>query len=90
MLQAVACAHESIAVMSPYFLPDEALITALVLAAMRGVEIDIVIPEKSNHALVDWGTRANVGPLLTEGNASGRARHRFTTPRSWSSISSGV
>jgi cardiolipin synthase A/B len=31
------------------------------------VEIDIVIPEKSNHALVDWGTRANVGPLLTEG-----------------------
>jgi cardiolipin synthase A/B len=67
VLQAVACAHESIAVMSPYFLPDEALITALVLAAMRGVEIDIVIPEKSNHALVDWGTRANVGPLLTEG-----------------------
>jgi cardiolipin synthase A/B len=66
VLQAVACAHESIAVMSPYFLPDEALITALVLAAMRGVEIDIVIPEKSNHALVDWGTRANVGPLLTE------------------------
>jgi cardiolipin synthase A/B len=67
VLQAVACAHESIAVMSPYFLPDQALITALVLAAMRGVEIDIVIPEKSNHALVDWGTRANVGPLLTEG-----------------------
>jgi cardiolipin synthase A/B len=67
VLQAVACAHESIAVMTPYFLPDQALITALVLAAMRGVEIDIVIPERSNHVLVDWGTRANIGPLLAEG-----------------------
>jgi cardiolipin synthase A/B len=54
-------------VMTPYFLPDQALITALVLAAMRGVEIDIVIPERSNHVLVDWGTRANIGPLLAEG-----------------------
>jgi len=67
VLQAIACARDSIAVMTPYFLPDERLITALAMAAMRGVAVDVVVPEKSNHVLVDWATRANVGPLLSHG-----------------------
>jgi len=67
VLQAIACARRSVAAMTPYFLPDERLLTALAVAAMRGVAVDIVIPGKSNHPLVDWGTRANVGPLLAEG-----------------------
>lgn len=67
VLQAIACARESVAVMTPYFLPDERLITALTLAAMRGVAVDLVIPGKSDHTLVDWATRANIDPLLEEG-----------------------
>jgi len=67
VLQAVACARESIAVMTPYFLPDERLTTALALAAMRGVAVDVVIPERSDHIVVDWATRANIGPLLDDG-----------------------
>ena len=67
VLQAVSCARTHIAIMTPYFLPDERLVTALSLAAMRGVAVEIVIPEKSNHRLVDWGTRANSRPLLSEG-----------------------
>ena len=67
VLQAVACARESIAVMTPYFLPDERLTTALALAAMRGVAVDVVVPEKSDHFVVDWATRANIGPLLKDG-----------------------
>ncbi len=67
LLQAVACARESIAVMTPYFLPDERLTTALALASMRGVAVDIVIPETSDHLFVDWATRANIGPLLKDG-----------------------
>jgi cardiolipin synthase A/B len=67
VLQAVACARESIDVMTPYFLPDERLITALSLAAMRGVTVNVVLPQKSNHRLVDWGTRANIGSLLGDG-----------------------
>jgi cardiolipin synthase len=66
-LQAVSCARCSIAVMTPYFLPDERLITALSLAAMRGVAVDLVIPQQSNHTLVDWATRTNIGPLLADG-----------------------
>ncbi len=67
VLQAVSCARESIDVMTPYFLPDERLITALSLAAMRGVTVNVVVPQKSNHMLVDWGSRANIGPLLGGG-----------------------
>jgi len=67
VLQAVSCARRSIAVMTPYFLPDERLITALALAAMRGVAVDLVVPQTSNHVLVDWATRANIGPLLSDG-----------------------
>ncbi len=67
ILQAVACARESVQVMTPYFLPDGRLLTALSLAAMRGVAVDVVVPEWSDHRFVDWASRANVGPLLREG-----------------------
>ncbi len=67
VLQAVACARVSIAVMTPYFLPDERLMTALALAQIRGVAVDIVIPEVSDHRFIDWATHANIGPLLDEG-----------------------
>jgi cardiolipin synthase len=67
VLQAVACARRSIAVMTPYFLPDERLVTALALAAMRGVAVELLVPQNSNHILVDWATKANIGPLLTDG-----------------------
>ena len=67
ILQAVACARTSIAVMTPYFLPDERLATALALASMRGVAVDVVVPEKSDHVFVDWATRANSSPMLNDG-----------------------
>jgi cardiolipin synthase A/B len=67
VLQAVACAQQSIAVMTPYFLPDGRLVSALSLAAMRGVSVDIVVPQFGNHHLVNWATYANIGPLLSDG-----------------------
>jgi cardiolipin synthase len=67
ILQAVACAQQSIAVMTAYFLPDMRLVTALSLAAMRGVAVDIVVPQVGNHVLVNWAMRANIGPLLGDG-----------------------
>lgn len=66
-LQAITCARRSVRIMTPYFLPDERLVTALALAALRGVEVDIIVPERSNHRFVDWGMRAHVGPLLAAG-----------------------
>ena len=67
VLQAVACARTSIAVMTPYLLPDDRLVSALSLAAMRGVSVDLLIPEKSDHIMVDWAVQAHVGPMLSDG-----------------------
>jgi cardiolipin synthase len=67
VLEAIACARASIQIMTPYFLPDDRIITALALAAMRNVAVDIVLPEHSNHPTVDWAMRAHIGPLLAAG-----------------------
>ena len=67
VLQAIACARESIDVMTPYFLPDDRLITALSLAAMRGVKVAVVMPKASNKRVVDWAARANIGSMLKDG-----------------------
>lgn len=64
ILEAVGCARKSVRVMTPYFLPDERLSTALSLASLRGAQVDIVLPERSNHPWIDWACRAHVEPLL--------------------------
>ncbi len=67
VLQAIACARGSIRLMTPYFLPDDRLMTALSMASMRGVTLEIVLPQRSDHRMVDWATYANIGPLLKDG-----------------------
>ena len=67
ILEAVTCARRSIKVMTPYFLPDDRLVTALALASMRGVEVDVIVPERGNHLIVDWAARAHITPLLAAG-----------------------
>lgn len=59
LLGAVAEAQRNIRIVTPYFIPDATLRTNLSLAAMRGVVVDIVLPEKSNLRFCDWaGTPA--------------------------------
>ncbi len=67
ILQAIACARRTVKIMTPYFLPDEDVVTALALAAMRGVEVDVVVPGRTNHRLVDWALGANAAPLVRAG-----------------------
>ena len=67
VMQAIACARSSLYVMTPYFLPDERLLTALSLAAMRGVVVHVVMPRRSNHRFVDWAARQNIGTMLKDG-----------------------
>jgi cardiolipin synthase len=64
---ALACARSSIIVVTPYFLPDAALITSLNVAAMRGVAVDIILPQKNNLALVQWASTAQLWELLERG-----------------------
>ncbi|MBI2255431.1 MAG: cardiolipin synthase [Proteobacteria bacterium] len=75
--QAIGTARASIKIVTPYFLPEDRLITALSLAAMRGVAVDVVIPAESDHAFIDWATRAHVEPLLASGGRLWRAPKPF-------------
>jgi len=67
ILHALNGARESVRLVTPYFLPDEVVMSALALAAERGVTVDVVIPRRSDHPFVDWATRAHVPPLLKSG-----------------------
>lgn len=60
-------AQKSLYILTPYFLPEQELVAALQAAAMRGVEVNILLPEHSNLPLVDWASTAVVETLLARG-----------------------
>jgi cardiolipin synthase len=67
LLAALAEAQTSVQILTPYFLPDPALITGLNLAALRGVRVDIIMPSKNNLPFVHWASRAMWWQLLQRG-----------------------
>lgn len=64
---AAASARQSVRIMTPYFLPPRELVGALQAAAVRGIDVHIVLPEKSNLPYVDWATRNMLWELLFRG-----------------------
>ncbi len=67
LLGALAVARESVRVMTPYFLPDAALISALNLAALRGVAVDLLLPGQNNLPFVHWASQAHWWQVLERG-----------------------
>ncbi|MBN2332821.1 MAG: cardiolipin synthase [Deltaproteobacteria bacterium] len=67
ILAALHQAEKSIWVVSPYFVPDEPLSAALELAARMGREVRLIIPERSNHPLVDLAGNSFLPDLLAAG-----------------------
>jgi cardiolipin synthase len=64
---ALSVAQRSVSIMTPYFLPDQSLITTLNLAAMRGVEVDVILPEICNLRFVQWAAMAQLWQVLERG-----------------------
>jgi cardiolipin synthase len=67
LLAALAEAQTSVKILTPYFLPDTALVAALNLAALRGVRVDIILPAKNNLPPVHWASRAMWWQVLERG-----------------------
>jgi cardiolipin synthase len=67
LLGALACAQSSVKIVTPYFLPDQPVIMALRIAGLRGVQIDIVLPEQSDVRIVDFATRAQLWQMMSPG-----------------------
>lgn len=66
-LGGLSCARRSVRVLTPYFLPETAIATAFNLAAMRGVQVDIALPERGNLPLVQWAMWGDFRKVLEHG-----------------------
>jgi len=60
-------ARSRIALITPYFVPDTALLMALCMAARRGVVVDLLLPARSNHRLSDLARRRALCTLAAAG-----------------------
>ncbi len=67
LVGAVSAARVKVAIMSPYFLPPRELIGALQAAALRGVEVTVILPGLNNLPYVHWATRNMLWELLERG-----------------------
>jgi cardiolipin synthase len=76
-LLVTACfrAHRRILAVTPYFVPDEALLLALTLAARRGVDVDLVLPLRSNHRLADHARHRALRDVVAAGGRVWQVPH---------------
>lgn len=64
---AIGSARKSIYVTTPYFLPNQAILTALKVASLSGKDVRIILPSRSDSKLTYWASRSYVGELLEAG-----------------------
>ncbi len=57
LVGAISSARQRVAIVTPYFLPSGEMISALQSAALRGVGVTLILPEKSNLPYMHWATR---------------------------------
>jgi cardiolipin synthase A/B len=67
ILGALAVARRSVRILTPYFLPDTAITSALNVAAMRGVDVRIMLPSSGDVPFVQWASTAQWWQLLEHG-----------------------
>ena len=75
ILGAIAAARQRIRIVTPYFVPDPTFTTALNVAALRGIDVQIFIPAVLDHAVVKWASNALLWQVLEKG-----CRVFFTSP----------
>lgn len=64
---AIAAARERVWLSTPYFVPDRAMLVALETAALRGVDVRLVVPARSNHPVAKWAGESFYDGLLAAG-----------------------
>ena len=64
---AIFSARKSIVITSPYFVPSHNIAEALRIAALRGVDVSIVIPKENDSLMVHWASRTFFDDLLAAG-----------------------
>ncbi len=67
IMGAIASARNRVWIMTPYFLPERQMLGCLQAAALSGVDVKVMIPEKNNWPLVQWALQHNMTELLDAG-----------------------
>ena len=67
LLTAAYHAQRRIVAITPYFVPDEALLDAWCIACRRGVQVHLIVPARSNHRLADLARERALRQLSTAG-----------------------
>jgi cardiolipin synthase len=67
MVQTIGLAEKELLITSPYFIPGENILDALHVAAMSGVNVKLLVPDKSDSALVNAAARSYYGEILDAG-----------------------
>ncbi|MDP2470773.1 MAG: phospholipase D-like domain-containing protein [Candidatus Palauibacterales bacterium] len=67
ILAGLRAARQRVRILTPYFLPDQALISALNAVTLAGVRLDIVLPEVNNLRIVGWAMRAQLSQVMEYG-----------------------
>lgn len=66
-LQLIHRARHHIYIQTPYFVPDDAVLSALKIAAQSGIDVRLMIPCKPDHPFVYWATYSYVGEMIAAG-----------------------
>jgi cardiolipin synthase len=61
---ALNSARKRVCIMTPYFIPDRALTIALCAAALRGVLVEIILPQQNNLSFVHWASQDYLAELI--------------------------
>lgn len=67
LIDALATAKEQICITSPYFIPSESLVDALIMACQKGIKVKILVPGISDSKMVDAAARAYYTEILEHG-----------------------
>ncbi len=67
LLKMITGAKHSIYIETPYFVPDELILTALKIAATSGVKIKIIVPNIADHPFVYWVNQSYIGEIIGYG-----------------------
>jgi len=67
LLTAIYAARHELVMTTPYFVPDDSMITALLTAALRGVDVTLIVPARNNSLLVRYAGVAHFDDLMSAG-----------------------
>jgi len=67
LIGALKLAKKSVKICTPYFVPDTGVVTALRCAALAGITVELIVPEKNNVPLVQWASMTIMPQIVKSG-----------------------